>query len=108
MIECIRHARQELAYGASRTRLWLQRVHHVRVAMGSIQRVFRDLGVPRLRRTRKCLPRQLKLFVRPEPSDCVQVDVKFVKLAGRWAFQAGYCLRLSERSRCSHCRWTRR
>jgi len=49
VIEFIRHARQELAYGASRTRLWLQRVHQVRLAMGTIQRVFRDLGVPRLR-----------------------------------------------------------
>ncbi len=87
VIEFIRRARQELAYGASRTRLWLQRVHQVRLAMGTIRRVFRDLGVPRLRRTRKRLPRQLKLFERPEPGDCVQVDVKFVKLAGRWAFQ---------------------
>jgi transposase InsO family protein len=87
VIEFIRHARQELAYGASRTRLWLQRVHQVQLAMGTIQRVFRDLGVPRLRRTRKRLPRQLKLFERPEPGDCVQVDVKFVKVADRWAFQ---------------------
>ncbi len=87
VIEFIRHARQELADGASRTRLWLQRVHQVRLAMGTIQRVFRDLGVPRLRRTRKRLPRQLKLFERPEPGDCVQVDAKFVKVADRRAFQ---------------------
>jgi len=43
VIELIRQARQELAYGASRTRLWLQRVHGVRLAMATIQRVFRDL-----------------------------------------------------------------
>src|SRR5215813_1401600 len=61
-IELIRQARQDLGYGAARTRLWLQRVHGVRLAMGTIQRVFRDLGLPRLRRTRKREPRQMKLF----------------------------------------------
>lgn len=87
VIELIRQARQELAYGASRTRLWLQRVHGVRLAMATIQRVFRDLGLPRLRRTRKREPRQLKLFEKAEPGESIQVDVKFVKIAGRWAFQ---------------------
>jgi transposase InsO family protein len=87
LVPLIEHARKELGYGAARTRLWLQRVHQARLAMGTIQRVFRDLGVPRLRRTRKRLPRQLKLFERPDPGDCVQVDVKFVRLGGRWAFQ---------------------
>jgi transposase InsO family protein len=87
VIELIRHARQELAYGASRTRLWLQRVHQVRLAMGTIQRLFGELGVPRLRRTRKRAPRQLKLFEKAEPGESVQVDVKYVKIAGRWAFQ---------------------
>ena len=86
-IELIRHARQELGYGASRARLWLQRVHGVRLAMGTIQRVFRDVGVPRLRRTRKRPPRQMKLFEKAEPGESIQVDVKFVKIAGRWAFQ---------------------
>jgi len=47
-VELIRHTRQELGYGAARTRLWLQRVHGVRLAMGTIQRVFRDVGLPRL------------------------------------------------------------
>ncbi|HEV8275198.1 MAG TPA: integrase core domain-containing protein [Streptosporangiaceae bacterium] len=87
LVPLIEHARKELGDGAARTRLWLQRVHQARLAMGTIQRVFRDLGVPRLRRTRKRLPRQLKLFERPDPGDCVQVDVKFVRLGGRWAFQ---------------------
>lgn len=40
-IELIRQARQELGYGASRTRLWLQRTHGIRLAMGTIQRIFR-------------------------------------------------------------------
>jgi len=39
------------ATGPPRTRLRLQRVHRVRLAMGTIQRVFRDMGLPRLRRT---------------------------------------------------------
>src|SRR5438132_1605596 len=87
VVELVAHARRELAYGASRTQLWLRRVHDVRVAMGTIQRIFRDLGIPRLRRTRKRVPRQLKLFEKAEPGESVQVDVKFVKIAGRWAFQ---------------------
>src|SRR2546429_187268 len=87
VIELIGHARRELGYGAARTQLWLRRVHDVRVAMGTIQRIFRDLGIPRLRRTRKRVPRQMKLFEKAEPGESVQVDVKFVKIAGRWAFQ---------------------
>jgi transposase InsO family protein len=86
-IELIRQARQELGYGASRTRLWLQRAHGVRLAMGTIQRIFRDIGLPRLRRTRKRAPRQMHLFEKAEPGESIQVDVKFVKIAGRWAFQ---------------------
>jgi len=87
VIELIGHARRELGYGAARTQLWLRRVHDVRVAMGTIQRIFRDLGIPYLRRTRKRVPRQLKLFEKAEPGESVQVDVKFVRITGRWAFQ---------------------
>src|SRR5437899_7496423 len=86
-IELIRQARQELGYGACRTRLWLQRRHGIRLAMGTIQRIFRDIGLPRLRRTRKRVPRQMKLFEKAEPGESIQVDVKFVKMAGVWAFQ---------------------
>ena len=87
VIELVTQARRELAYGAQRTQLWFRRVHDVRVAMGTVQRIFRDLGLPRLRRTRKRVPRQMKLFEKAEPGESVQVDVKFVKIAGRWAFQ---------------------
>jgi transposase InsO family protein len=86
-IEWIHHARQELGLGAARTRLWLQRVHGVRLAMGTIQRVFRDLGMPRLRRTHKREPRLMKLFEKAEPGESIQVDVKYVSIAERWAFQ---------------------
>jgi transposase InsO family protein len=86
-VELIEQARREFEYGAQRTQLWLRRVHDVRVAIGTIQRVFRDVGLPRLRRTRKRAPRQMKLFEKAEPGESVQVDVKFVKIAGRWAFQ---------------------
>jgi len=86
-VELMRQARQEFGYGAARTRLWLQRVHGIRLAMGTIQRVFRDLGLPRLRRTRKREPRQMKLFEKAEPGESIQVDVKYVQIAGRWAFQ---------------------
>ena len=74
----IHHARETLHSGAARTRRWLLRVHQVRLAMGTIQRVFRALGLPYLRRTRKRAPRQLKLFEKAEPGESVQVDVKFV------------------------------
>ncbi len=87
VIELIGQARRDLGYGAARTQLWLRRVHEVRVAMGTIQRIFRDLGIPYLRRVRKRVPRQMKLFEKAEPGESVQVDVKFVKIAGRWAFQ---------------------
>src|SRR6266571_174797 len=86
-IELIRHVRHELGYGAARAQLWLQRIHGIRLAMGTIQRVFRDVGLPRLRRTRKREPRQMKLFEKAEPGESIQVDVKYVKIAGRWAFQ---------------------
>jgi hypothetical protein len=53
-------------------------------AVGTIQRIFRDIDLPRLRRTPKRVPRQLKLFEKAEPGESVQVDVKFVKIAGQW------------------------
>ena len=87
IIQYIHHARATLQYGAARTRVWLLRVHRVRLAMRTIQRVFGDLGLPYLRRVRKRAPRQLKLFEKAEPGESVQVDVKFVKIAGHWAFQ---------------------
>src|SRR5260370_9032249 len=77
-VELMRQARQEFGYGAARTRLWLQRVHGIRLAMGTIQRVFRDLSLPRLRRTRKREPRPMKLFQKPEPGEPIQADMKYV------------------------------
>jgi transposase InsO family protein len=41
--------------------------------MGTIQRVFRDIG--------------MKLFEKAGPGESVQVDVKYVRIADRWAFQ---------------------
>lgn len=87
VVELIGQARRDLAYGAQRTQLWLRRVHEVRVAVGTIQRIFRDIGLARLRRTPKRVPRQMKLFEKAEPGESVQVDVKFVKIADHWAFQ---------------------
>jgi transposase InsO family protein len=87
VIELIGQARRDLAYGAPRTQLWWRRVHEVRVAVGTIQRIFRDIGLARLRRTPKRVPRQMKLFEKAEPGESVQVDVKFVKIAGHWACQ---------------------
>jgi transposase InsO family protein len=78
VVALITLARLEHEFGASRTRIWLQRVHQVRVATETIQRVFRDIGVPHLVKTRRRRPKQLKLFEKEHPGDSVQVDVKVV------------------------------
>jgi len=87
LCELIRHARQELHYGCTRTQLWLWRRHQVRVAQSTILHVVRELGLPPLQRVRKRRPRQLKLFERERPGECVQVDVKFVRVGRRHVFQ---------------------
>jgi transposase len=45
-IELIRIARLEYGWGAPRTRLWLERDHALTVNARTIQRVFRDIGMP--------------------------------------------------------------
>jgi transposase InsO family protein len=87
VVALVAHARRELGYGCARTQVWLRRVHQVSLAMSTIQRLFVDLGLPYLRRYPKRAARQLKLFERPRPGDCVQVEVKFVKVAHRWMYQ---------------------
>jgi transposase len=47
-IELIRVARLEYRWGAPRTRVWLEREHALKVNARTIQRVFRDLGMPLL------------------------------------------------------------
>jgi hypothetical protein len=76
VVELVGQARHELAYRAQRTQVWLRRVHDVRIAVGTIQRIFRDLALLRLRRTPKWVPRQMKLFEKADPGESVQVDVK--------------------------------
>jgi transposase InsO family protein len=87
IIELIRQARAELAYGSGKTKIWLERVHRVRLTTVTIQRVFRDLGMPRLRRTKRRPARQLLLFEKDKPGDSVQVDVKVVKTAEGRSYQ---------------------
>jgi len=86
-VTLIAHARRDLGYGTTRTRIWLQRVHQISVAVGTIRRVARDLGLPRPGRRRKSRPRQLKLFECDHPGDCVQIDVKYVRVRGQRYFQ---------------------
>lgn len=88
VVELIAHARREFAWGACRTRLWLVRVHQVKVAPGTISRICDDLGLPRPRpQKRRRSPRQLELFQKATPGESVQVDVKVVKVAGTKAYQ---------------------
>lgn len=86
-VRLIEHVRRELQFGAMRTRLWLDRVHHIRVAAATIRRVCRDLGYPPIRRTGPRRPRQPILFSKEHPGECVQIDVKEVKVAGQKCFQ---------------------
>jgi transposase len=46
VVALITQARLEHKFGANRAQIWLARVHHVRVATQTIQRVFHDIGVP--------------------------------------------------------------
>jgi len=86
-IDLIRVARTEHQWGAPRTRVWLERVHSLRVNARTIQRVFCDIGLPVLTKTPRRRPRQMKLFEKEHPGDSVQVDVKIIKLAKEKVFQ---------------------
>jgi hypothetical protein len=68
--------------------LWLLRVHHVKVAPGTISRICDDLGLPRPRRPKRRRPaRQLKLFEKATAGEFIQVNVKFVNVGGVRAYQ---------------------
>jgi transposase InsO family protein len=83
----IRVARVEHRYGAPRTQVWLKRVHNLQVNTRTIQRVFREIGIPVLTKRPKRRPRQMTLFEKDEPGDSVQVDVKVVRLQREKVFQ---------------------
>jgi len=87
VVGLIRTARFEYRWGAARTQIWLARVHQYRVNTRTIQRVFRDVGMPYLIRARRRRPRQLTLFEKDAPGDSVQVDVKVVKIRDAKAYQ---------------------
>src|SRR5262245_4083818 len=87
VVELLRQARIDLEYGSGKAKIWLERVHGVRLAAVTIQRVFRDLDVPRLRQTRRRPARQLLLFEKENPGDSVQVDVKVVKTSEGRSYQ---------------------
>src|SRR3954468_13151174 len=53
IVDLARVARTEYRWGATRTRIWLERVHQIRVNAKTIQRVFCDLGLPALTKTPK-------------------------------------------------------
>jgi transposase InsO family protein len=87
IVEFARIARTEYRWGATRTRIWLQRVHQIRVNAKTIQRVFCDLGLPHLTKSPKRKPKQLKLFEKDAPGDSIQVDVKVVHVNRDKVFQ---------------------
>lgn len=87
IVGLIEHARRDLHYGVVRTHIWLQRVHHVRISVPTIQRICRRLGYGPLRRPPRRRTRQLKLFERERPGESIQIDVKEIKIAGQKAYQ---------------------
>lgn len=86
-VQLIEQARRDLQFGAMRTRIWLDRVHRIRVATATIRRICRDLGYPPVRRTEPRRSRHPILFSKEHPGECVQIDVKEVKVAGQKCFQ---------------------
>ena len=87
IVELARVARTEYRWGATRTRIWLERVHKIRVNAKTIQRVFCDLGLPVLTKTPRRKPKQLMLFEKEAPGDSIQVDVKVVQVKREKIFQ---------------------
>ena len=57
IVELARVARFEYRWGASRTKMWLERVHRIRANAKTIQRVFCDLGMPVLTKTPRRRPK---------------------------------------------------
>lgn len=105
IVELARVARTEYRWGATRTRIWLERVHQIRVNAKTIQRVFCDLGVPVLTKMPRRRPKQLKLFEKEAPGDSVQVDVKVVQVKRERVFQ---CTALDDCTRLRVLRLYRR
>ena len=92
-VRLIAEARREFGWGACRTRLWLLRVHQIKVAAKTIARICADLGLPRAQGAEapRRAPRQLKLFEKATPGESVQVDVKVVTVNGTKAYQYTAC-----------------
>ncbi len=91
-VALIEQARREFGWGACRTRLWLLRVHQIKVAAKTIVRICEDLGLPRAQGAKpRRAPRQLKLFEKATPGESVQVDVKVVAVGGTKAYQYTAC-----------------
>ena len=86
-VALIEEARRDLHFGAVRTRIWLERVHRIRLAAATIRRICHRLGYPPLSRKPQRRPRPRTRFSREQPGDCVQRDVKEVKVAGTKCFQ---------------------
>ncbi len=55
-VRLIEHARRDLQCGAVRTRIWLERVHWIRVAAATIRRICQALGSPPVRRLPSAAP----------------------------------------------------
>jgi hypothetical protein len=70
VIELIAKAWREFRYGASWTRLWLMRVHEVKVATKTITSICSELGLRPIHPPRRHRgARQLKLSERPHFGD---------------------------------------
>ncbi|MGH9140472.1 MAG: helix-turn-helix domain-containing protein [Vicinamibacterales bacterium] len=76
-IELIRIARMQHRWGAQRTSAWLERDHHRFVHARTIQRVFRDIGIPVLAKT-AAPPHVAQVFDERPPHDVIEATVDMV------------------------------
>ncbi len=73
-IELIRIARAQHRWGAQRTRAWLECDHNLLVNARTIQRVFRDIGIPVLAKAAPP-PQAVEVFDDRPPHDVIQATI---------------------------------
>ncbi len=86
-MQLIEQARRDLQFGAMRTRSWLDRLITFEWRPRPSAEFAELLDIPPVRRTAPRGSRHPILFSKELPGNCVQVDVKEVKVAGQTCFQ---------------------
>jgi hypothetical protein len=85
VISKILYLRERYHFGPGRIASYLQRFHHLTVAISTVHRILIRYGVNRLpaNQTRRPIGRPWQRYEKPQPGHRVQVDVKFLeRIAG--------------------------